>query len=57
MGSSGKFYDGYMTKGGLKKAFEVGAASKKDAYNQMKAAYPGWRITVVGYHRGKRVRA
>lgn len=51
-----RLYDGYMTKGGRKAAFEVGASSKQDAYKQMKETYPNWRITIVGWHRGKRVK-
>ena len=51
-----KIYDGYMTKPGRKTAFEVSAVSKKDAYNQMKESYPDWRVYIVGYHTGKRIK-
>ncbi len=49
-------FDGYATNGKRKFAFEVGAKSKQEAHDIIKKDYPSYRIVVVGYHKGKRVR-
>jgi len=42
-----RFYSGYMTKDGRKAAFEVRAASKKNALKNLKEDNPGWRIVIT----------
>ena len=53
---NGVIYDGYATNEKRKFAFEVGAKSKQEAHDIMKKDYPSYRVVVVGYHKGKRVR-
>ena len=42
-----RYYSGYMTKGTRKANFEVRAASKANAYRNLKEDNPGYRIVIT----------
>jgi hypothetical protein len=42
-----RYYSGYMLKGNRKANFEVRAASKANAYRNIKENYPDWKVVVT----------